>query len=49
MKPACRKCDCAEMRAIDENRRQLIAEVIEIHYRCPECGYELIIPEPVEE
>lgn len=36
------------MQVIDENRRQLIAEVIEVHYRCPECGYELIIPEPVE-
>ncbi len=44
----CRKCG-AEMEVIGRNRRELIEEVIEVHYRCPKCKYEIIIPEPAEE
>jgi len=47
MSKECRKCG-AEMEVIGRNQRELIEEVTEVHYRCPECGYEIIIPEPVE-
>jgi len=47
MSKKCRKCG-AEMEVIGRNQRELIEEVIEVHYRCPECGYEIIMPEPVE-
>lgn len=44
MPKKCRKCG-AEMDVIDRNRRELIEEVLELHYRCPECGYEIIVPQ----
>lgn len=47
MSEKCRKCG-AEMEVIGRNRRELIEKVIEVHYRCPRCGYEIIIPEPVK-
>lgn len=47
MSKKCRKCG-AEMEVIGRNRRELIEEVTEVHYRCPRCGYEIIIPEPVK-
>ncbi len=49
MEPNCEKCDCTEMNVINKNRRQLIDEVIEKHYRCPSCGYELIVPELIRD
>lgn len=42
----CRKCG-GEMKIIGRNQRKLIEKVIEIHYRCSECGYEIIVPELV--
>lgn len=47
MSEKCRKCG-TEMKVIGSNQRELIEEVTEIHYRCPNCGYEIIIPELVE-
>jgi DNA-directed RNA polymerase subunit RPC12/RpoP len=47
MSKECRKCG-AEMEIVDRNHRELIEEVIEVYYRCPRCGYEIIVPEPVE-
>lgn len=44
----CRKCG-TEMEVIDKNRRQLIEEVTEVHYHCPECGYEIIVPKTEDE
>lgn len=43
----CRKCG-TEMEVVDKNRRQLIEEVTEVHYHCPECGYEIIIPKTID-
>lgn len=43
----CRKCG-TEMKVIDRAQRELIEEVTEVHYRCPNCGYEIIIPELVK-
>lgn len=36
------------MEVIGRNQRELIEKVIEVHYRCPKCGYEIIIPELLE-
>gem|GEM_PF-2590834 len=46
--PSCRKCGHLKMEPVDRNRRQLIEEVIETHYCCPNCKYELIIPKLIE-
>lgn len=47
MAKKCRKCG-AEMEVIDRNHRNLIEEVIEVHYRCPECSYEIIVPQLIK-
>lgn len=48
MEKKCRKCG-ARMEVVDKNRRVLIEEVIEVHFCCSECGYEIIVPQPVSE
>lgn len=42
----CRKCGNS-MDVVEKNRRALIEEVVEVRYRCRECGYEIIVPQLV--